>query len=211
MSDDKTISNEEHELIENIKAFGVDMIRKEIRGIVGDLEVMSRARRSLREDIFTGVYLPLFYNKGYNPYGVDIEHWVIHVSGSPDVEVDIIDNRGEVIYTIPPIIDRSACTYINGETSYYEALKTSDLQGMQSKIRKEVYLNSYLKDKVISKVADEKVQKNMIKNIETWNSIFTRYGLEPLFNLEEVVPDELKKAKETNIEEDEDYCEWVRA
>lgn len=86
--------------------------RSEIADISTQLAITPIAnaeRRRLEEHIFKNVFLPMFLGQPNPAVGepIRIGNWTAF-AGSPHAEVDVIDARGQVLFTVPPAYNAKA-------------------------------------------------------------------------------------------------------
>lgn len=133
---------------------------------------------TLQESVFLQKYLRLFVYRPDNPIAdIPLGLWVSEVSGNALAEVDIINPKNEVLYTIPPLIDPNA-DLISGDTptGFGEIIATAAAKSESHPVLGENYFSGYM-DKVIN--ANNPVN---FKIARRWNDIFARYDL-PLLPL----------------------------
>lgn len=126
----------------------------------------------LAESVFLDKYIALFvYREGNTEKNYPVMDW-LEISGTPFMEVDIVsDTTGEVIYTIPPILDSNRQSFndslqnsIGKEAGMLHA-KSTDMPGLENMVISEQYANQ-----VKSSGAN-------LRFLERWNEIFERYKL----------------------------------
>lgn len=80
-----------------------------INDIYESLVVDKSNRPTILERNFVGIYLPMFSGQvpqgDANPYKVSLSTWISDVARSVFTPVDVIDETGEVLYTVPPVCD----------------------------------------------------------------------------------------------------------
>ena len=145
-----------------------EQVREQINNLFDELVVIENAK--LPEDIFVEYFLEHFkYGGGdiNNPLNIK---WV-ELSGSVYNEVDIIDDMGNVIYTVPPLLDRA--------TVDEEAIKLNFSNIAATYVLKSNNLPSvgvnYLNNKIgnLDKMVES---KNTNIYSERWASVFNRYN-----------------------------------
>lgn len=144
-----------------------EKVKDQINSIYNDLIVIENAK--LPEDIFVEHFLDHFrYGGGdiSNPLNIK---W-IELSGSVYNEVDIIDDLGNIIYTVPPLLDRATIdeesvklNFSNIAATY--VLKSNNLASVGT---------NYLNNKIGN--LDKMVESNSNNMYAArWANIFTRY------------------------------------
>jgi len=151
----------------------------EISEIAANVEKAAHeVRARLPERHFREIYLPMFAGDAKLNYPVDLNHWV-NFAGNPYREVDIINERGEVLYTVPPVLDRHSVNPMDGSetrTSIAHAISTAQQYGRIHPSQGVNYLNAELTERALIM----KVPANVLKDLETWNAIFQRYNRPPI-------------------------------
>lgn len=143
---------------------------------------------------FVQVFLPFFAGDESNPYNVDLSNWLT-VAGSPYRPVNIANERGEVIYQVPAIIQSNTLSpkEHSPQGSIFELLANTNQMTAISPRRGAAYFKEHL-----SRVHDGLVDKTVdAEAIRKWNAIFTRYGREPIIikGLEKELAIEAKKVE----------------
>lgn len=137
--------------------------------ILKALDSLSTAR--LPERIFKGYFLPLFTCEEDNP--AKLAEWIA-VAGSPFNIVDIFDEAGNVVLTIPPILDNRSVnpSKLDG-LSFAHIMTTYGQYSRQSPVLGERYLRKTLGDQVeaIGEVKDGAWSEKL------WAKVFDRYGV----------------------------------
>lgn len=157
----------------------VDSIKQQESSFLSEIvEDAQHNRAKLPEPLFREHFLPFFSGaSAIDSRSEVITQW-IGIAGSPTAEVDVINEQGESLFTVP---------------GYYD---TTVIDAMSRSLGKEVTLsriiNIYNQQMTnIPQVAETEVQKNLeVKkesliqpsknyqnNRERWESIFTHYGL----------------------------------
>ncbi|EKD22570.1 MAG: hypothetical protein ACD_84C00043G0004 [uncultured bacterium] len=163
MSGTKELSAREQQLAASIK---------EISNAL--LIAPASANPRLSEYIFENVFLPLFAGDEVLLYGQTFQTWTTH-AGSPYIPVDIIDKANNVLFTVPPLLDRTVIKSIsdhNSGPSIAHVIVTAEQYGRIHPSQGKAYLDSELGKRALTM----KVPANMLNHLETWNNIFKRYG-----------------------------------
>lgn len=155
---------------------------EEISKISNDLHSIEiKDRVTLSERIFANVFLPFFAGDEKLLYDVNLATWS-NYAGSPYKEVDVLDIYGNLLFTVPPMLDRTAVNPIsNSNVSVSHVVATASQyarihpsQGMQ-----------YMTSELNKRAQIMRIPANVIDNLKTWNKIFARYGRPPLMVIEE--------------------------
>lgn len=145
---------------------------KELKSTIDDLDKMlsepvETNRAKLPESIFKNMFVEdLIKNKGQGVIGAKF----IEYAGGPYNEVDIIDNKGDTIFTCPPIYDRSSTDKKTKQIPFSEIAGTYELK----KSRMPSEANKYMNDISSSIKNSVKVEEN--GNAYRWSVILNKYN-----------------------------------
>lgn len=162
------------------------VLARQIESIQTDLKsVTSGDRARFPERYFVGIFLPYFAGDAQPAYPqADMGMWISRVAGSPFAEVDIVNEQGEVIYVIPPMLDRAALdSRPAGDRSVplEHVIKTAEQLHRMSPLQGENYITQKLTEHALVMRAPS----NVLRNLETWNRIFQANGRPVLVPLED--------------------------
>lgn len=134
------------------------------------MEEMSMAR--IPEIIFVRDFLPMF--AGEVPYNQDLIAVWYQISGGAFNRVNIVDRKGDVVNTVPPIIDRNVLPTDNkrGESTYSLFVQHESLSQI-SPMAAQGELSNQLTHKYIPTVGND-VNDSPLK-LE-WSKLFAAYG-----------------------------------
>lgn len=125
------------------------------------------------EQLFVEHFIPLFAGEVQPTPHVNYNTWVEKVAGGENKAVEIVDENGSVLFTVPPMFDTSVLEQSKpgGESMtlierHYSRLKEFDISGSQN----------YLRNKLSSMHIREKPTEEVYNNFRAWNAIFERYG-----------------------------------
>lgn len=183
----------DHELID-LQQAAIDRYSAEIKGISATLEkgVRQEGNARITEDVFVNVFLP-FFSGEHNTYSVGLGNWITVASGYNQTggqfkEVDVIDTNGNLLFSVPPIYDRSAL----------KPVKLSDTIALPQLFEQAVVLGSIkpsLRDKQHRHIFEALLNKmnnpnsNAREYLLRWNNIFVRYNRESIFQDEKNITD----------------------
>ena len=131
-------------------------------------------RKQLPEHLFVSNFLPVFSGAISIDKVPDFMSVWVSITGSPGSGLDIIDNSGKVLFTVPPIFDS---TFIDpnrkdGSMNFAEIIHFAKMHnGISPHLERSVFVSN------IQKKLDA-MQKNsptFAKNINLWIDIFKRY------------------------------------
>ena len=182
----------------NIPAADGQKISDEIKRISGELKSITPGYTArLEEYIFANVFIPLFAGDENLLYDVTFQTW-INVAGSPYKEVDIIDNKGKVLFAVPPILDRLS---INSTSDQRIPIASVVASAQQFSRVHPSQGKAFLANALNKRAMVMKVPANMLKFLERWNKIFTRYGRHEIMPLEQSNTPIVNKTSEADFEE----------
>ena len=175
----------------NIDMTGTGRSTEEINAIRQSLDEQETATRArMPERIFVGLWLAVFH-KGQNEFypQVNLDMWA-NYAGNEYREVDIINAKGEVIFSVPPLFDRSGIKTIQGKErtrmpggNILNIIQNAELRARVSPQDGRNYLSAHLKQRALF-MAD--LPPSVRTNLERWDAIFKRYGLPGVLETEEV-------------------------
>lgn len=162
-----------------------DRLAEQIQQITNELQAVAiQDTPLLRERIFVGIFLPYFAGDEERAYPqANAAMWIDRVAGSPYKAVNVIDVQGQVLFTVPPLLDRSAVAPQAGSDrgpSIAHVVHSAQQYALMSPRQGAGYLQSELNKRALIM----KVPANVLGHIEAWNKIFERYGRPPLMALE---------------------------
>jgi hypothetical protein len=134
------------------------------------------ARVRFPEELFKQTYLLFFSGQPNCPTNLTPALWA-GIAGSPYAEVDVVDEAGEFLYTVPPLFDRSV-------------LKVAENTRLPGLLNEFIQAENYMKitpalgkgymAKVLKTYADNAQPGGApMKHKATWLAIFARYGIFP--------------------------------
>ena len=143
-----------------------------------DALVANEPHNKIPEPIFVAHFLPYFTGKKVeDPARNPMAEW-IGVAGSATSKVDVIDDAGEVLFTVPPMMDSTIINLnqtggkrLNDLVTDYQ-LHRESLPGAAANFYNREF-NNKLKQIVPGHVDETQASKQ-------WRSIFDRYNVVPL-------------------------------
>lgn len=168
----------------DLKTYRDTRMMEELDLVHNELERVSASDvPRLAERIFVGVFLPLFAGDEKLHYPVDFLTWVNRVANSPYREVAVIDPKGEVLFMVPPLYDRTGVNAVpnTGRVPISHVMTTA---GQYAMMAPQVGYN-YLTQQLHDRATVMRVPANVLKHLEAWNKIFVRYGRPPLMEVKE--------------------------
>lgn len=131
----------------------------------------------LPEHIFTSYFLPYF--AGQVQVDKHVADW-ISVAGAPSQQVNIIDNAGNVLFTVPALLNTAHIQRLRPEGSlpFVSIIAMANALGTQSPARaEELFINTMLERYRQVHNSDYKPTDIEMR----WIEIFTRYNVTPVF------------------------------
>lgn len=179
---DQTDSMENNKLDDNIRR-AMDILTKP-------------ENRQVQENIFVRHFLPLFAGKFPPGTEIPIARW-LDIAGHPHAAVDVY--RGtEYLYTVPPMLVDAKLRELKGrDQSMFQIITTAQQKYNVMPRLGEEHMRYWLTDRVEQNQID-------IEQIQQWNSIFTRYGYEPIVVIEAAKEQEVSKNVKPPIQDFEE-------
>lgn len=153
------------------------VLRQGMDRIYSDL-VVSQPKGKLPEEIFVKHFLPYFSGKTTENSERLMGEW-IGIAGNATAEVDVFNSKGEVIFTVPSMMNSNALDISNrkvgdtvGEMISNYKLREAHVPGSG---------RNYL-DHVSAEKVEKMVDRNAIPTTESeqrWANILHRYGVGP--------------------------------
>lgn len=151
-------------------------------------EISARPNPTIREAVFVNQWMPLFASPP--EANVPIIDWV-SVSGSWHSAVDITDDYGNIVATVPPLLEtQTDPILIPPDVNLQQVVQDSiTLSGISDEARaNNLILNTFFNPST-EEYSEARIQVNW-QHVEAWNKIYLRYGApQCVVNI-----DELKKA-----------------
>jgi hypothetical protein len=127
----------------------------------------------LPEQVFINELLPFLCGETLSQVTPAI--WV-SVAGTPFLEIEIIDTKGQVLFKVPALMERNAIVPDGKDFdgSFHNVLLTAEQLKHQSPFRAKAFLEHAFKDRSIAKNVDELARKNLKRREE----ILARYNMD---------------------------------
>jgi len=145
-----------------------DAVKQQINDVASELLVIENAK--LLESVFVEYFLDHFKSGLSDIHSALTLKW-IELAGSPFNEVDIVNDNGEVIYTVPPLIIRPDINDSVENMNFQNIIATYQLKKNNMAALGTNYINGQLNN-VGSGI--EAPNKNIYT--ERWHNIFKRYA-----------------------------------
>jgi len=149
--------------------------KQELANYIGGVHeeiVMSHNNAKLPEDVFKEYFLDFFQNGDVDNINTPLMAKWIELSGSPYNEVDVYNNQGNVMYTVPPVLARPTI----GDkpitnVDFSNIAGTYKLKANRLTQDADKYLNNKLNGLEKQVVSDS--QDTLIRD---WHNIFSLYN-----------------------------------
>lgn len=192
-------------------------------GVAEDLDAIAaefaaldaESRVTMPEVIFVDVFLPFFAGDENPKYkDVSLVTWLNAIS-RPQMddlpvnakpvnklfqEVDVTDNAGRVLFTVPAGLDADGITpttQTEGLPGMTHLVKTYKLYLNNSQAQADNYLNAELSRRPLI----HQVPENVAKNLTVWNGIFKRYNRPEMY----VGPEAMENKPASDVIEIEEF------
>jgi len=155
----------------------------------------------LPEYVFVRAFLPFFCGEKKITEQPNILPSWIGIAGSPSKEVDIVDEKGEILFRVPAMNDTSVIDSLNkknGRSLQAIVQNYHRYQGI-TPINGENFLANAIADKI---QAIRTTSESFTENEKKWNEIFIRYGKMKSTEPELVAVDKSSRLDEDEIEYD---------
>lgn len=162
------------------KDFEESVKRQQLDSIVNNIDnsfneiVGQDTHGKLPENLFVRDFLPFFSGQvPLNKASQHYQYW-IGIAGTPMNEVDIIDNKGNTIFTVPPLMNAD---FINPNKRHKAMGDIFTEQSLHSS-HSPAAGNSYLARELSQRVSEfEDNSKPLLTYEQRWSQIFNRYGV----------------------------------
>ena len=137
--------------------------------------IIKSAATTIPETVFKSTYLPRLIHGNIEYFNVT---WINDVAKSPHNRVNIVDNRGNVLFTVPPLCNLSLDSMqdqLSAKMKYIQAEMNSN--ALKGNMLLERLLPTFINFEPAISGEFEK----------EWIAIFERYGLSHLLTKKEIV------------------------
>lgn len=131
-------------------------------------------KTKLPEAVFKSVFLPVFAGKHKSTDTGDILRNWVGIAGAPGKEVEIIDPKGNTVFTVPPVFNSDFIDASNRQNSRQMSviMSTYDLHRNALPILGQNFLHNTLPNKIDSITQASPSNET---NGKRWQEIFDRY------------------------------------
>ncbi len=134
-------------------------------------------RNTIPENVFVTHFLPFFSGNRNSQTDNDVVAKWIAVAGTPMAEVNVMDDSGEVIYTVPPLLDTSIIDVVkrSAANSLSNIYTNKEVHSRNIPAAGETYLMEALDEKTRDVL---KPSEHASEYEKRWANIFSRYGIQ---------------------------------
>lgn len=172
------VGNDRSSILDHITTSKLQEFDRDLDAVVEMLQMKEDVPNArIPEDIFRRAYLPMFAGipeEKWPVAGITLNNWY-GVSGGPHFEVDVIDTKGNVLFTVPPIVPPPSTRAM--------AKFAEDGHGVGSAFNKarEVGRNIPIEGEIIARQEVQRIQPRFSRRYENdyrmrWAPIFGYYG-----------------------------------
>lgn len=183
--------------IPNMQEFIANREKDKIDQIFESMQIIEKERARLPEHIFVSYFLPFFIGQRQVDEKNNYPAQWISIAGSPTSEVDIIDNSGNYLFTVPAFFNTKKNNPVGerGNLNFNALISAAELLKSRSPIESSNTVNQLYQAKM-AKYLNNHVDPEDAKK---WKFIFDKYKI--VSNIEED-KEEVNKQEPT---EDEYY------
>lgn len=185
----------------NLKQIAANMENQdmaELKSHIDDLDAVLNSEENtikakLPENVFSNTFLPSIAGETTNNDVMLMKY--VEYAGGPYKEVDIVGRDGEVLYTCPPLYNRSENTAKTGNIPYSEIAGTYELKKARLPAEADNYMNNVaggIKQNV-------KIEEN--SNEFKWGKIIDKYK-KPEINEDDLIVPNLPNTNTDKIDDD---------
>lgn len=140
--------------------------------ITDSLKTILSIRPRIDEKSFVEFFLPGFISPTED---INIEAW-LSIAGNPLAPVDVVDENGDVLYTIPPLLRSVSFEESTKRTQFSEVIKTADALTEMAPNRGLAYFQESMNRATPKPKAD-------VSSAKVWNAICDRYNIPHIFGV----------------------------
>ncbi len=133
--------------------------------------------KSMSEGAFKEIFLPMFLGEE-SKHGMKMANW-INYAGGPFFSVKVVDDKGAVLFTVPPVYNRKALDDLGGLDAGGRPMRPIShiltTYGQMARIGPNVGEN-YINAELTKRFDVMKKDVDFLATLKVWKDIFTRYG-----------------------------------
>lgn len=179
----------------------LDNIKQQESSFLSEIvEDAQHNRSKLPEPLFREHFLPFFSGASPIEGRSDVITKWIGVAGSPTAEVDVINEQGQSLFTVPGYYDTTVIDAMSRSLGKENTLSTIiNVYSQQMTNIPQIAETEVRKNLDVKKDSLIQPSKNYQNNRERWEAIFSHYGIETPLSREKAA------TKETNNADDIEY------
>lgn len=146
-----------------------------IAEILSDFESVNYQKEIVRfpEPLFVKHFLPLFSGQVQPTPQLNLSVWITIAQGEYN-PVHIVDQKNEILFTVPPMLERDAIDpIITNQQGVNSVMKNAARLREISLRDSDIFMNK----SILGLHLREKATPKILENIQIWNNIFARYNL----------------------------------
>lgn len=158
-------------------------ISKMVSGIDSELRGLEDSSTPRMDEVmFREVFLPFFANDENPKYQVNLNKY-LEFTTSPFKELDIVDNHGNVLFTVPPLYDGESIRILDptGEKENKTRLLNVMSNANLLRNRSEAEAEKYVQANMVGRLAKVESKLKLFNYALRWNTIYSYYGREEPF------------------------------
>jgi hypothetical protein len=166
-----------------------------------DMLIQDKVINVLPEPVFREHFLPYFVNPLVAEQNNKIVAAWVGIAGTPMAEVNVVNPKGEVLFTVPPLIDSNIFNVVRKprESSFQDIQAETQLRQSNPNARAADYFNESTSRRVGGMIQES---PNRSINEQRWADIFQYYNIDN--------PDKAKQAQtsgsaNSDLSDDFDY------
>lgn len=174
MNQQEQLRNPADELREEMLAQSSEQIHA-IANSLASTRPREQEKTRLYEPIFRDVFLPMFLNQRNERYPhITGGNWVT-VAGSPYMEVDVIDQAGKVLFTVPPFMENGMVQPATGQADTDMSFVVKQAQLYENTL--PMVAERYLSEELTKRLDIMKSNVDTSKMADAWFKILAHYNI----------------------------------
>lgn len=176
-----------------------------INAVETDLSKIEDLTPRIHDVMFREVFLPFFANDEDRKYPqVTLDMWIESIAGNRFQKVYIVNDKGEVVATVPPVLDRDVIRpkdvrpedITPDHRSVEDIFKTTQMLGQRSpKVAENLFLQN-----MDGRMEVTGKRKRRLMHAHQWNVIYEYFGREKPFKGVEEALEKISKAESGVVE-----------
>lgn len=134
------------------------------------------ATRQVSEEIFLAYYLDLFTGKSSENRDNLLSYWYV-IAGTPYTPVNVINSRGEIVVTVPPILNRNTIPVKSDRPQETDLSYVFDVAQQQASLSPTL-ANNTVANTLTGRFLKEIDSGSVVSLKEQWAVLFAHYAPE---------------------------------